>query len=164
MIDLAREAEAGMVIADIGYSDARGYRMKQVLQDIFWEVSSNSPTVIEPRFEPLHHRIVCYKNRILKRHYVLLKDGRIMLPNDAEKIKIGGNLKTKNELWIEHHKNIKIKKNEDNTDELIIKGQDHLAITSAYCDLAYEYILKHSALREKQKRRGLIVHITGRRR
>jgi hypothetical protein len=162
MIDLARQSEACMVMADIGYSDSRGYRLKQALGDIFWEVASNSTGVVEPRFNLKNHHVVCFKERILKRHFVLLKNKRIYLPQDSDKIKFGKDKsKTRVEMWLEHHKNIKIRKNRDGVEEMVYSGQDHLALTSAYCDIAFEYILKNTST-TKRTQRKVKVHRVGR--
>jgi hypothetical protein len=148
MIELAREARVDMVMADIGYSDSRGYRLEQSLGDIFWQVASNSTGVVEPKFNLSNHHVVCFKERILRRHFVLLQNKRIMLPTDDFKMRFTekGPMETRIEKWIQHHKTIKFRKNRDGVVEMVeVSGQaDHLALTSAYCDLAFEYIVKHS--------------------
>jgi hypothetical protein len=86
---------------------------------------------------------VCFKERILKRHFVLLKNRRVFLPRDTEKIRFSKDKHlTRVEKWIEHHKSIKIRKDRDGVEEMVKSGQDHLALTSAYCDIIFEYIIK----------------------
>ncbi|MFA5037384.1 MAG: hypothetical protein WC479_09445, partial [Candidatus Izemoplasmatales bacterium] len=87
---------------------------------------------------------------------------RIYLPQDSEKIKFGKDKsKTRVEMWLEHHKNIKIRKNRDGVEEMVYSGQDHLALTSAYCDIAFEYILKNTST-TKRTQRKVKVHRVGR--
>ena len=163
MIDLARESRADMVMADIGYSDTRGYRLEQALGDIFWQVASNSKGVIEPKFSLSNHHVVCFKERIVRRHFVLLENGRLYLPVDNDKIKFtkDGPLMTRVEKWIEHHNAIGFRKNRAGDQEMTVSGQDHLTLTSAYCDLAFEYILSNTASQRQQSRR-VRVHRIGR--
>lgn len=146
MIDLARESEACMVVADIGYSDSRGYKLKQNLGDIFWEVASNSTGIIEPKYNRKNHHIVCFKERIIKRHFVLLNNKKIFLPShDSIGIDFGKETRiTRTAAWVKHHKNISIRKNRDGNDEMVLKEPNHLVLTSAYTDLAFEFLTRKS--------------------
>ena len=165
MIDLAREARVDMVMADIGYSDTRGYRLEQALGDIFWQVASNSTGVIEPKFNLANHHVVCFKERILRRHFVLLQNKRLSLPVDNEKIRFSKevDMQTRVEKWIEHHNAVKFRRNREGVVEMIsVSGQqDHLALTSSYCDLGFEYIIKHSSSKQQRQSRKVRVHRLG---
>jgi hypothetical protein len=163
MIDLARESRADMVMADIGYSDTRGYRLGQALGDIFWQVASNSKGVIEPKFSLSNHHVVCFKERIVRRHFVLLENGRLSLPIDNDKIKFtkDGQLMTRVDKWIEHHNSIGFRKNRAGDQEMTVSGQDHLTLTSAYCDLAFEYILLNATASQRQQSRKVKIKRIG---
>jgi hypothetical protein len=162
MIDIARQSGASMVVADIGYSDGRGYKLKNALGDLFWDVSSNSTGLIEPRFDRKKHRITCFKERIIKRHFVLISDGRIVLPINSDQIKIGKDYKARTQVWIDHHRNIKIRKDKDGNEEIVSNQKPtHMVFSSAYGDLAFEYLSKAYAAERRHRRREIRVHVVG---
>ncbi len=163
MIELARDSEAGMVCADIGYANDCGYELQQTLESVFWDVSSNATGVVNPVYDKTLHRVRCFKECILKHHFVLLSRRDITIPQDplGVTVRIGREPKKPSQLWIKHHQSLSIRKDKNGEEEIIFKGENHLLLASAYCDLAFEYMLKKQGATQKHIDRRVKISFTG---
>jgi hypothetical protein len=92
----------------------------------------------------------------------LISDDRIVLPINSDPIKIGKDYKPRAQVWIDHHQNIKIRKDKDGVEEIVSNQKPtHLAFCSAYADLAFEYLMKAHAAERRHRRREIRVHVVG---
>jgi hypothetical protein len=169
MVEVALRTGAGYVIADMGYGQSQAEHMREMLGDKFFTIMTNSDGLIDPRFEFKRRHVVWGKLRCVESHFGLLRQNRVIIPCESPLIELSkNNKKPAHEVWIEHHKNIKIRQSKEIRQvqgaapvQKVIEaaGPIHLGITSAYADTFYQYLHKKREIDKMRRNSGFRARI-----